>query len=59
MAGSELLKKRKYLLLPWGVILVITAVVFSAHFGVGDVIFPAILGRDTGATWFIAALGHD
>jgi len=58
MAGSELLKERKYLLLPWGVILVITAAVFSAHFGVGDVIFPAILGRDTGATWFIAALGY-
>jgi branched-subunit amino acid permease len=59
MAGSELLKERKYLLLPWDVILAATATVFSPRFGVGDDIFPVILGRDTSATWFIAALGHD
>ena len=45
MAGSELLKERKYLLLPWDVILTATATVFSPRFGVGDDIFPAILGR--------------
>jgi len=49
-------KARK--LLPWGIVFVITAAVFSGHFGVGDVIFPAILGRGSGATWFIAALGY-
>jgi len=46
MAGSELLKERKYLLLPWDVILAATATVFSPRFGVGDDIFPVILGRD-------------
>jgi LIVCS family branched-chain amino acid:cation transporter len=45
-------------LLPWGVVFVIAAAVFSGHFGVGDTIFPAILGRSSGATWFIAALGY-
>ncbi|MGC8979046.1 branched-chain amino acid transport system II carrier protein [Caldisericum sp.] len=45
-------------LLPWVVVFVIAAAVFSGHFGVGDVIFPAILGRNSGATWFIAALGY-
>jgi hypothetical protein len=46
MAGSELLKERKYLLLPWDVILAATATAFSPRFGVGDDIFPVILGGD-------------
>ena len=45
-------------LLPWGVILVISAAIFSGHFGVGDLIFPPILGRDSGICWLIAALGY-
>jgi len=31
---------------------------FSSHFGVGDLIFPPILGRGAGASWFTAALGY-
>lgn len=27
-------------LLPWGVIFIISAALFSGHFGVGDTIFP-------------------
>jgi len=45
-------------LLPWGIILVISAAVFSGHFGVGDLIFPPILGRGAGVSWLIAALGY-
>jgi LIVCS family branched-chain amino acid:cation transporter len=45
-------------LLPWGVVFIISAAVFSGHFGVGDTIFPAILGRGTGVSWFLAALGY-
>lgn len=45
-------------LFPWGVIFVIAAAVFSGHFGVGDTIFPALLGRNSGTAWFIAALGY-
>jgi len=44
--------------LPLGAILVVSAAVFSGHFGVGDTIFPALLGRGSGASWFIAALGY-
>ena len=45
-------------LLPWVVVLVVSAAVFSGHFGVGDLIFPPILGRDTGVSWIPAALGY-
>ena len=45
-------------LLPWAVIFVIAAAVFSGQFGVGDVIFPVILGRNSGVAWFLAALGY-
>jgi LIVCS family branched-chain amino acid:cation transporter len=45
-------------LLPWGVIFIISAALFSAHFGVGDTIFPPILGRGAGESWFIAAIGY-
>jgi len=31
---------------------------FSAHFGVGDIIFPSKLGLETGSLWLIAGLGH-
>lgn len=31
---------------------------FSAHFGVGDIIFPGKLGFDTGSLWLIAGLGY-
>jgi len=48
--------KKSYL--PLGAVLVVSAAVFSGHFGVGDTIFPAILGRSTGSSWFIAALGY-
>ncbi len=44
--------------LPFGAVLVVSAAVFSGHFGVGDTIFPAILGRGAGASWFAAALGY-
>jgi LIVCS family branched-chain amino acid:cation transporter len=45
-------------LLPWAVLAVISGALFSGHFGVGDVIFPPILGRDSGQAWFIASLGY-
>ncbi len=45
-------------LLPWSVVFIISAAIFSGHFGVGDLIFPPILGRGAGASWFIAALGY-
>ncbi len=45
-------------ILPWSVILIISAAIFSGHFGVGDLIFPPILGRSAGIYWFIAALGY-
>jgi len=44
--------------LPLSAVLVVSAAVFSGHFGVGDTIFPALLGRGSGASWFIAALGY-
>jgi LIVCS family branched-chain amino acid:cation transporter len=31
---------------------------FSAHFGVGDIIFPGKLGFDTGSLWLIAGFGY-
>ena len=45
-------------LLPWGVIFIISAALFSGHFGVGDTIFPPILGRGAGESWLVAALGY-
>lgn len=50
--------QKKGNLLPWSVVLIISAAIFSGHFGVGDLIFPPILGRGAGALWFIAALGY-
>mgnify|MGYP001070787564 FL=1 len=31
---------------------------FSAHFGVGDIIFPGKLGFDTGSLWLIDGFGY-
>lgn len=45
-------------LLPVSVLIVISGAMFSSHFGVGDLIFPPILGRSTGTSWFTAALGY-
>ena len=45
-------------LLPVSVLILISGAMFSSHFGVGDLIFPPILGRDTGASWFTASLGY-
>ncbi len=45
-------------LLPVSVLLLISGAMFSSHFGVGDLIFPPILGRSTGTSWFTAALGY-
>ncbi|MDX9957677.1 MAG: branched-chain amino acid transport system II carrier protein [Spirochaetia bacterium] len=44
--------------LPLATLLVISGAMFAGHFGVGDVIFPSVLGRDAGAAWFPAALGY-
>lgn len=50
--------KGKQDLLSFGAIAVISAALFSGHFGVGDVIFPPILGKGSGASWFMAAMGY-
>ncbi len=47
---------RKYL--PLITLFVISGAMFAGHFGVGDVIFPVILGRGAGSAWFPAALGY-
>jgi branched-chain amino acid:cation transporter, LIVCS family len=44
--------------LPLATLLVISGAMFAGHFGVGDVIFPAVLGRGAGSAWFPAALGY-
>jgi len=45
-------------LLPVSILIVISGAMFSSHFGVGDLIFPPILGRGAGTSWFTAALGY-
>ncbi len=45
-------------LLPISALVVISGAMFSSHFGVGDLIFPPILGRGAGTSWFTAALGY-
>jgi LIVCS family branched-chain amino acid:cation transporter len=45
-------------LLPVSILILISGAMFSGHFGVGDLIFPPILGRGAGASWFTAALGY-
>lgn len=45
-------------LLPVSVLILISGAMFSSHFGVGDLIFPPILGRAAGTSWFVAALGY-
>jgi LIVCS family branched-chain amino acid:cation transporter len=45
-------------LLPFTALLIISGAMFSSHFGVGDLIFPPMLGRSTGTMWFVAALGY-
>lgn len=45
-------------LLPISVLIVISGAMFSSHFGVGDIIFPPLLGRGAGTSWFTAALGY-
>jgi LIVCS family branched-chain amino acid:cation transporter len=52
------MSKVNKLVLPLGSVLIVSAAVFSGHFGVGDTIFPAILGRGSGSSWLIAALGY-
>ncbi len=37
--------------LPIAAIVVISGAMFSSHFGVGDLIFPPILGRDSGTSF--------
>lgn len=39
-------------------IVIIGMALFSAHFGVGDVIFPTMLGKETGLVWLLAGLGY-
>jgi LIVCS family branched-chain amino acid:cation transporter len=45
-------------LLPLAAIIVISSALFSGHFGVGDTIFPPILGREAGQSWLVAAMGY-
>jgi len=45
-------------LLPVSILIVISGAMFSSHFGVGDLIFPPMLGRGAGTSWFIAAIGY-
>jgi len=45
-------------LLPISVLIVISGAMFSSHFGVGDIIFPPLLGRGAGTSWFTGALGY-
>ncbi|MDD4649014.1 MAG: branched-chain amino acid transport system II carrier protein [Desulfoplanes sp.] len=45
-------------LLPIPILILISGAMFSSHFGVGDLIFPPILGRDSGADWFTASIGY-
>lgn len=52
------MSKGKQNLLSFGAIAVISAALFSGHFGVGDVIFPPILGKGAGSSWFMAAMGY-
>jgi LIVCS family branched-chain amino acid:cation transporter len=41
-----------------GAVLTVGLALFSAHFGVGDIIFPGKLGFDTGSLWLIAGFGY-
>ena len=52
----EIMSKKE--LLPVSVLILISGAMFSSHFGVGDLIFPPILGRDTGTSWFTASMGY-
>lgn len=45
-------------MLPIGAVIVISMALFSGHFGVGDVLFPPILGREAGKAWLMAGLGY-
>ncbi len=45
-------------ILPIGAVIVISMALFSGHFGVGDVLFPPILGREAGQAWLVAGLGY-
>ncbi len=45
-------------LLPVSILIVMSGAMFSSHFGVGDLIFPPLLGRGAGTSWFIAAIGY-
>jgi len=56
--GEKMEKSMNKQVLPLGAIIVISAALFSGHFGVGDVIFPPILGRISGQSWLVAALGY-
>lgn len=39
-------------------VIVVALALFSAHFGVGDVIFPVKLGHESGVVWLISGLGY-
>ncbi len=41
-----------------GAVFTVGLALFSAHFGVGDIIFPGKLGFDTGSLWLIAGFGY-
>lgn len=45
-------------ILPISAVFVISMALFSGHFGVGDVLFPPVLGREAGQSWILAALGY-
>lgn len=51
-------EETKKQILPIGVVIIISMALFSGHFGVGDVLFPPVLGRKAGQSWVLAALGY-
>lgn len=48
----------KHAFINWKILAIVSFAVFSAHYGVGDLIFPIFLGRMTGANWVLGALGY-
>lgn len=56
--GATTVVEQRSDVLSYGALAIISAALFSSHFGVGDVIFPPILGKDAGASWLTAAMGY-
>ncbi|MGC8912143.1 branched-chain amino acid transport system II carrier protein [Caldisericum sp.] len=50
--------KSSYISLAPLTLMVLSFAVFSAHYGVGDLIFPVFLGKITGANWVLGAIGY-